>query len=115
MSCNALFTRTSGVLNEQHIITDGAADTSTIFGATTGMRNIITAVTIIDTTGTGGYVDFILDGSSKKYSVPFGTTGCVHGNGVGALFATDVGVALQIDPSAALTSVIVSLTGYKGY
>jgi len=97
--------------------TDGASTASTNFGATASTRNYITNITAFrtDTATTMAYID-IRDGTagSVLYRIPLPPSGGVTINNGGApLFYTTANTALAYDVSSALTTVYISLTGFK--
>lgn len=97
--------------------TDGASTASTNFGATANTRNYITNITAFrtDTGTTLAYIDF-RDGTggSVIYRVPLPpSSGVTINNGGLPLFYTTANTALAYDVSSALTTVYISLSGFK--
>jgi hypothetical protein len=97
--------------------TDGASTASSNFGATASTRNYITSITAFrtDAATTLAYIDF-RDGTAGSviYRVPLPPSGGVTINNGGIpLFYTTANTALAYDVSAALTTVYISLTGFK--
>lgn len=95
--------------------TDGASTAFTNFGATANVRNYVTAITIFNSSATAGYVDF-RDGTggSVLFTVPIPAgSGAVLCNGGVPLFRTSANTALAFDVSAALTTVYISVSGFR--
>lgn len=103
------------VISERISNTDGNSTATTNFAATANARNCITAVVVYNSSATAGYVDF-RDGTggSVLYTVPLPAGGgAVVTLGGAPLFRTTANTALAFDVSAALTTVYISLTGFK--
>lgn len=105
------------------LITEAVSDTGgtstafTNFGATASARNYITAITAFRTdSGTSmAYID-IRDGTagSVLYRIPLPPAGGVTLNNGGApLLYSSANTALAYDVSSALTTVYISVTGFK--
>lgn len=97
--------------------TDGASTAFTNFGATASTRSYVTSVTAFRTdAGTSmAYIDF-RDGTAGSviYRVPLPPAGGVTlNNGGTPLFYTTANTALAYDVSSALTTVYISVTGFK--
>lgn len=97
--------------------TDGASTAFTNFGATASTRSYITSITVFRTdSGTSlAYVDF-RDGTggSVLYRVPLPPSGGATINLGGLpIFRTTANTALAFDVSAALTTVYISVSGFK--
>lgn len=95
--------------------TDGASTAFSNFGATASVRNYVTAITIFNSSATAGYVDF-RDGTggSILFTVPIPAgSGAVLCNGGVPLFRTSANTALAYDVSAALTTVYISVSGFR--
>jgi hypothetical protein len=117
---SALFVRhvlLGDIITEAISNTDGASTATTNFAATASARNYITALTVFrtDTATTLSYIDF-RDGTGGAvlYRVPLPPAGgAVLSNGGEPLFYTTANTALAFDVSTALTTVYISLTGFK--
>jgi hypothetical protein len=97
--------------------TDGASTAFTNFGATASTRNYVTAITVFrtDTATTLAYIDF-RDGTAGSviYRIPLPPSGgATLSNGGNPLFYTTANTALAYDVSSALTTVYISVTGFK--
>jgi hypothetical protein len=97
--------------------TDGASTAFSNFGATASTRSYITSITAFrtDTATTLAYIDF-RDGTggSVIYRVPLPPSGGVTiNNGGNPLFYTTANTALAYDVSSALTTIYISVTGFK--
>ena len=95
--------------------TDGASTAFANFGATASVRNYVTAITIYNSSATAGYVDF-RDGTSGSilFTVPIPAgSGAALCNGGVPLFRTSANTALAFDVSAALTTVYISVSGFR--
>lgn len=103
-------------LQERVTNTDGAATALTVFGATAGAFNVITGLSICNTSATNGTIDF-RDGTGGAvlYTLPIpANSGVVMGGAGSVIFENaTANTALAYDVSAALTTVTISLTGYK--
>lgn len=103
------------LISERVSNTDGASTAFTNFGATASTRNVITAVVIFNSSATPGYVDF-RDGTGGAilYTVPIPAGGgAVLAAGSTPYFKTTANTALAFDVSAALTTVYISISGFK--
>lgn len=117
---------TTGASTQQEIIpfgngiferisnTNGTSTNLTVFDATT-TRNFIRGYSITNTSSSAGYVDF-RDGSSGTvlWTVPIPATGGANVMSEEPIFWTSTNTALAYDVSAALTTVYISVTGFKG-
>lgn len=95
--------------------TDGASTAFSNFGATASVRNYVTAITVYNSSATAGFVDF-RDGTggSVLFTVPIPAgSGAVVCNGGVPLFRTSANTALAYDVSAALTTVYISVSGFR--
>lgn len=103
------------LLSERVSNTDGASTAFTNFAATASTRNYITAISCHNASATDGYIDF-RDGTAGSVlytvAIPAGG-GVVLSNGGSPLFRTSANTALAYDVSAALTTVYISVTGFK--
>jgi hypothetical protein len=107
--------RTLGdILSERISNTDGASTASTVFGATASTRNVITGYSVYNASATAGYLDF-RDGTAGSilWTVPLPATGGANFAIEGGIFRTTANTALAYDVSAALTTVYISVTGFK--
>lgn len=103
------------LLSERVSNTDGNSTAFSTFGATANTRNVVTAVVVVNTSTSNGYVDF-RDGTggSVLFSVPIPANGgVVLPAGATPYFRTTSNTALAYDVSAALTTVYVSVSGFK--
>ena len=103
------------LITERVTNTDGSSTAFTNFGATASTRNYVTAIVVYNSSATAGTIDF-RDGTSGSvlWTVPIPATGgAVITNGGSPLFYTTANTALAFDVSAALTTVTISLTGFK--
>jgi hypothetical protein len=102
------------LLSERLSNTDGASTASTVFGATASTRNVVTGYSVYNASATAGYLDF-RDGTSGSilWTVPLPATGGANFAIPSGIFRTTANTALAIDVSAALTTVYVSITGFK--
>lgn len=103
------------LLSERVSDTGGTSTAFTNFGATASTRNYITAISLFNSSATAGYVDF-RDGAAGailwSVAIPAGG-GAIVTNGGSPLFRTTANTALAYDVSAALTTVYISITGFK--
>lgn len=107
--------RTLGdMVTERVSNTDGASTASTNFGATASTRNVITGYSVYNASATAGYLDF-RDGTAGAilWTVPLPATGGANFAIEGGIFRTTANTALAYDVSAALTTVYISVTGFK--
>jgi len=102
------------IISERVSNTDGASTAFTNFGATASTRNIITGYSIYNDSATAGYVDF-RDGTAGAvlWTVPIPTKGGANFAIPDGIFRTTANTALAFDVSAALTTVYISITGFK--
>jgi hypothetical protein len=116
-----LITRTNHPLADLlHNQVSNTTGTSTDFtgsfaAAGASIKNYVTAITLHNSSGTDGYVDF-RDGAagSVLWTVPVPAGGgAVISNGGHPLFATSANTALAYDVSAALSTVYISVSGFK--
>lgn len=96
--------------------TDGNSTALTNFGATASTRSYVTAISVFrtDAGATAAYIDF-RDGTagSVLYRMPLPPNGGSVIASPHPLFRTTANTALAFDVSAALTTVYISLTGFK--
>lgn len=103
------------LISERVTNTDGNSTAFSNFGATASTRSFITAIVVYNSSATPGTIDF-RDGTggSVLYTVPIpGTGGAVITNGGVPLFCTTANTALAYDVSAALSTVTISISGFK--
>ena len=102
------------LISERVSNTDGSSTAFTNFGATASTRNVITGYSIYNDSATAGYVDF-RDGTSGSvlWTVPIPTKGGANFAIPDGIFRTSANTALAYDVSAALTTVYISVTGFK--
>lgn len=102
------------LLSERLSNTDGSSTASTVFGATASTRNVITGYSVYNASATAGYLDF-RDGTagSVLWTVPLPATGGANFAIPSGIFRTTANTALAIDVSAALTTIYISITGFK--
>lgn len=102
------------VVSERVSNTDGASTAFTNFAATASTRNVITGYSVYNASATAGYVDF-RDGTggSVLWTVPLPATGGANFAIPDGIFRTTANTALAYDVSAALTTVYISVTGFK--
>jgi len=103
------------MLSERVSDTAGTSAAFTNFAATASTRNYVTAITVFNSSATAGYVDF-RDGTAGSilYTVPLPAGGgAVVTMGGEPLFRTSANTALAYDVSAALSTVYISISGFK--
>jgi hypothetical protein len=102
------------LLSERVSNTDGTSTAFTNFGATASTRNYVTAISLFNSSGTAGYVDF-RDGTagSVLFTVAVPAGGGAVISSLNPLFRTTANTALAYDVSAALTTVYISISGFK--
>lgn len=120
-SDGTLITRTNHPLADllHNRVTDTGGSSTDFTGnfaaAGASIKNYVTAITIHNSSATDGYVDF-RDGSAGTvlWTVPIpaggGATVCNAGH---PLFGTSANTALAYDVSAALSTVYISVSGFK--
>ncbi len=101
-------------LSERVTDTSGTSTAFTTFGATAGFKNLVTAISVYNSSATGGYIDF-RDGAAGAilWTVPIPAGGGAVLSTNGFFFKTSAGNALAYDVSAALTTVYISISGFK--
>lgn len=103
------------LISERVTDTGGTSTGFTNFGATASTKNVVTAITVYNSSATAGYIDF-RDGTAGTilYTVPLPAGGgAVLSAGATPYFKTSANTALAYDVSAALTTVYISITGFK--
>ena len=102
------------LLSERVTDTGGTSTAFANFGATASTRNYITAISVYNSSATAGYVDF-RDGTGGSVlftvAIPAGG-GAVLGGDL-PLFRTSANTALAYDVSGALSTVYLSVSGFK--
>lgn len=102
------------VLVERVTNTDGASTASTVFGATASTRNCITTIAVHNSAGTAGFIDF-RDGTAGTvlFTLPLPAGGGAVISFPVPLRQTTANTAFAFDVSAALSTVYISLIGFK--
>lgn len=103
------------LVSERVTDTGGNSTAFTNFGATASTRNYVTAIVVYNASATAGYVDF-RDGTggSVLFTVPIPAGGgAVVAMGGVPLFRTSANTALAYDVSGALTTVYISVSGFR--
>lgn len=102
------------LISERVSNTDGSSTAFTNFGATASTRNYVTAISIANTSSSNGYVDF-RDGTagSVLFTIPIPANGGAVMTSNVPLFRTTANTALAFDVSGALTTVYISISGFK--
>jgi len=103
------------LISERVTDTSGTSTAFTNFGATASTRNYVTAIVVYNSSATAGTIDF-RDGTGGAvlWTVPIPATGgAVISNGGAPLFRTSANTALAYDVSGALTTVTISISGFK--
>lgn len=102
------------LVSERVTNTDGASTAFTNFGAVASTRNYVTAISLFNSSASAGYVDF-RDGTAGSVlfsvAIPAGGGAVIGGNL--PLFRTSANTALAYDVSAALSTVYISVSGFK--
>lgn len=103
------------LIHERVSDTGGSATAFSSFGATASTKNYVTAIVAHNASATNGYIDF-RDGTggSVLYTLPIPANGgVVLPAGALPYFKTSANTALAYDVSAALTTVYISVSGFK--
>lgn len=102
------------LLSERVTDTGGTSTAFTNFGATASTRNYITAISVYNSSATAGYIDF-RDGTggSVLFTVALPAGGGAVLGGDLPLFRTSANTALAYDVSGALSTVYISVSGFK--
>jgi hypothetical protein len=108
------YTSYGDILVERVTNTDGASTASTVFGATASARNMITTIAVYNSSTTNGFIDF-RDGTAGTvlFTLPVPAQGGAVTNFPVPLKQTTANTAFAYDVSAALTTVYISLIGFK--
>lgn len=99
------------VIHQRVTNTDGNSTAFTSFGASATKYNYVNYISVYNSSATDGYVDF-RDGTSGAV---LWTVAAPSGGGSNApvLFKTSLNTALAYDVSGALSTVYISVSGYK--
>lgn len=102
------------LLSERVSDTSGTSTAFTSFGATASTRNYVTTIVVYNSSATNGYIDF-RDGTAGSilFTVPIPTVGGSVITSSIPLFKTSANTALAYDVSGALTTVYISISGFK--
>ncbi len=102
------------LLAERVTDTTGTSTAFSTFGATASTRSYVTAISVYNTSATAGYIDF-RDGTggSVLWTVPIPAGGGAVISSPHPLFRTSANTALAYDVSGALTTVYISISGFK--
>lgn len=103
------------LISERVTDTGGTSTAFTNFAAAASTRSYITAIVVYNSSATAGTIDF-RDGTAGAvlFTVPIPAGGgCVIANGGVPLFKTSANTALAYDVSGALTTVTISVSGFK--
>ncbi len=102
------------ILVERLSDTGGTSSASTVFGATASARNCITTISVANVSATAGFIDF-RDGTAGTilFTLPIPAGGGAVISFPVPLRQTTANTALAYDVSAALTTVYISLIGFK--
>ena len=104
----------NGVVSERVTNTDGNSTAFSNFGATTSTYNYIKSIVVYNSSATAGYVDF-RDGTGGAvlWTMPLPAGGGAVISSETPLFKTGANTALAFDVSAALSTVYISISGYR--
>lgn len=102
------------ILTEAVSNTDGVSTALATFGATASARNMVTTISVINTSNTNGYIDF-RDGAAGSvfFRLPIPRDGGAVISFPVPLRQPTANTALAYDVSAALTTVYISVVGFK--
>lgn len=108
------FTSFGDILVERLSDTGGTATASTVFGATASAHNLITTIAVYNDSSTNGFIDF-RDGTAGTiiFTLPLPAKGGAVCNFPLPLRQPTANTAFAYDVSAALTTVYISLIGFK--
>lgn len=108
------YTSFGDILVERVTDTGGTSTASTVFGATASARNMITTIAVYNDSTTNGFIDF-RDGTAGTvlFTLPLPAKGGAVTNFPLPLRQTTANTAFAYDVSAALTTVYISLIGFK--
>ena len=96
--------------------TSGTSTAFSSFAASVGLRNYITTITVYNSSTTNGFVD-IRDGAAGTvlYTIPLPALGGATINFPVPLRQPTANTALAYDVSAAISTIYISLVGFKAY
>ncbi len=102
------------ILSQRVSDTGGTSTAFSSFGATAGARNYLTTIAVYNDSTTNGYVD-IRDGTAGTilFTLPLPAKGGAVTNFTVPLRQPTANTALAYDVSAALTTVYISVIGFK--
>lgn len=103
------------LISERVSNTDGASTALSNFAAVASTRSYITAISVYNSSSTDGYIDF-RDGTggSVLFTVPLPALGgAILPAGAAPYFRTTANTALAFDVSGALSTVYISVSGFK--
>lgn len=108
------YTVNGDILVERVSDTGGTSTASTVFGATASARNCLTTIVVYNDSTTNGYIDF-RDGTAGTIilTLPLPAKGGAIFNPSLPLRQPTANTAFAYDVSAALTTVYISLIGFK--
>lgn len=108
------YTSYGDILSERVTDTTGTSTAFSTFGATASTRNYITTIIVYNSSATNGFVD-LRDGTAGSVimTVPLPTVGGAVINLPVPLRQPTANTALAYDVSGALTTVYISLVGFK--
>ncbi len=109
-----LNTSLADIVSERVSNTDGASTAFTNFGAVASTRNYVSTICIFNSSASAVYVDF-RDGTAGSilWTVPCPATGGVVISSPVPLFKTTANTALAFDPSAATSTLYISVSGFQ--
>jgi len=104
----------SGVTSERVSDTGGSSTAFSNFGATASTYNYIRAITVYNSSATAGYVDF-RDGTAGTilWTMPLPAGGGATLALDAPIFKTSANTALAYDVSGAISTVYISVSGYR--
>jgi hypothetical protein len=104
------------ILSQRTFDSTGTSIALTTFGASAGLRNYLTQITVYNSSTTNGYIDF-RDGTTGTviYTVPLPALGGANINFTLPLRQPTASQALCYDVSSAIASTIISVIGFKAY
>jgi hypothetical protein len=104
------------ILSQRTFDSTGTSIALTTFGASAGLRNYLTQITVYNSSTTNGYIDF-RDGTTGTviYTVPLPALGGANINFTLPLRQPTASQALCYDVSSAIASTIISVIGFKAF